>query len=118
MRIESMSKQEQPAKPLPVDDSVIVKLPEGKLFFINSNNVLDTRETPYTSTKKLVDKLVSPLIACLNPNNLLKEGIEAAILVPGKTWIKGKIRVRLVYEFIPEEPEADTLLDDIRQLNL
>ena len=118
MGIESMNKQEQPAKPLPVDDSVVVKLPENTYFYINSNKVLDSTQNPYNSTGKLVDKLVSPLIDCLSPNKLFTKGIEATILEPGKPWVKGKIRFRLVYEFIPEEPEADTLLDDIRQLNL
>lgn len=118
MRIESMSKQEQPAKPLPVDDTVVVKLAEHTRFYIHSRVVLDASQSLYTSTKELLDKLVSPLINVLSPDNLFGEGMEAAILEPGKSWVKGKIRYRLVCEFIPEEPQADTLLDELRELNL
>ena len=80
MRIESMSKQEQPAKPLPVDDTVVVKVLERTYFYINSNLVLDASQSLYTSTKELVDKLVPPLIRTLSHEELFGEGMEAAIL--------------------------------------
>ncbi|GAB4217752.1 MAG: hypothetical protein OHK0012_23430 [Synechococcales cyanobacterium] len=52
--------------------------------------------------------------------NLHGEGYLSKILFPGKPWFSGKLRVRLVVEFLPDEP-VDVLqghsspLDDLRQ---
>lgn len=43
-----------------------------------------------------------------------KEGIEANVLVEGKSWRQGKVRLSL--EFIPDENiEPPSLLDDFRK---
>ena len=44
------------------------------------------------------------------------EGVECEVLIPNKTWQKGK--VKFCIEFIPDEPEINEIespLDDIRQ---
>ncbi|BAZ44132.1 hypothetical protein NIES4102_11380 [Chondrocystis sp. NIES-4102] len=48
-----------------------------------------------------------------------QNGINAEILEPkSATWQKGKVRIRVILEFCPDEPEdikKDNSLDDIRQ---
>lgn len=43
----------------------------------------------------------------------LSQGIDCEILKPGKTWRKGKVRIRISLEFSPDE-SIDSPLDDIR----
>ena len=51
----------------------------------------------------------------LNRMNWL-EGLPCQILQPGKKWQEGKIRLRVVAEFVPNESETaiESILDDIR----
>lgn len=46
---------------------------------------------------------------------------KCEIIQPGKHWQTGKIRLRVVIEFCPDEPESDrdldSPLDDIRQMS-
>lgn len=54
-------------------------------------------------------------------DELYQQGIKLEILEPGQRWKTGKIRLRLVLEFIPDEPEnggAPSSLDVIRKMNL
>lgn len=48
-----------------------------------------------------------------------QSGIKAEILEPkSATWQKGKVRIRVILEFCPDEPKdikEDNSLDDIRQ---
>ena len=44
------------------------------------------------------------------------KGKECEILRAGSSgWQKGKIKINVTLEFIPDEPEETSLLDDIRQ---
>ena len=75
---------EQPPKPLPVDDRVIVKVSSD--YYIN--------------TKQFASKVHDQ--GC-------QQGIKAEILEPGKQWETGRISCRVVVEFIPDEPEITEL---------
>ncbi|AKG24295.1 KGK domain-containing protein [Calothrix sp. 336/3] len=49
------------------------------------------------------------------------EGMECELLVPGKKWQKGKVRIKISLEFAPDEleieetPESESPLEDIRR---
>ena len=53
------------------------------------------------------EKLVNSKIIESNDNSAVwfKEGFPSRILQPGEHWKEGKIRLRIVAEFIPDEPE-------------
>jgi len=53
------------------------------------------------------------------------EGVECDVLQPGKTWQKGKFRIKITLEFCPDEPEpqataeiteTESPLDDLRRM--
>jgi hypothetical protein len=44
----------------------------------------------------------------------LSQGVDCEILKPGKSWQKGKVRIRISLEFCPDDPVGSPL-DDIRQ---
>lgn len=121
-----MSAPEQPFKPLPVDDDVVFKLIEDLQIGVHGvNEFVDTRTTPFSSTKHFLDNLAKYFITRLYPDKVFKEGLKARVLEPGKKWVAGTIRLRLVVEFIPDEPENNgttdksvSTLDDIRNINL
>lgn len=46
-------------------------------------------------------------------NQLFGKGVECNLLQPGAYWKKGKIKICV--EFIPDETESESPLDDIRQ---
>ena len=54
-----------------------------------------------------------------NTNNIgqwFYQGQECEILSAGsKGWLKGKIKINVTLEFIPDEPEEKSPLDDVRQ---
>ena len=113
-----MSESEQHSKLLPVDDDIVVKFPAGGVvIYFHRDLLFDASQSPYNSTKIFVDKVAGYIHKLFRPLELLKEGIKAEILEPGKKWVTGKIRLRLVIEFIPDEPEKSPL-DDIRKMNL
>lgn len=48
------------------------------------------------------------------------QGVSCQLLEVGKGWRKGKVKINITLEFIPDEPETETnkndsVLDDIRQ---
>ena len=56
------------------------------------------------SMKKLVN---SKIIGSTDNSSVwFKEGFPSRILQPGEHWKEGKIRLRVVAEFIPDEPET------------
>ena len=124
--IEFMSAPEQPFKPLPVDDDVIVKLPSNTHIMVGGQDLFRARSSSlHVSTKELKDKTANPIIDYFSPQEFFEEGIIAEILEPGKKWVKGMIRLHLALEFIPDEPENNgtsdksvSTLDDIRNINL
>jgi KGK domain len=44
------------------------------------------------------------------------EGLPCQVLQPGKKWQEGKIRLRVIAEFVPNDSETgmESILDDIR----
>jgi hypothetical protein len=114
---------EKPCKPLTVDTDVIIKLADLPHFNVGGRNIFGDNQGIYISTKDFIDKLIYRIILNVSHQNLFKEGIELAILEPGKPWVTGKLRFNISYEFIPNEPEIpETMtkelsspLDDIRK---
>lgn len=109
--IEAMNEIEKPSRPLLADDSVIIKIPG------NQNTYRNTKEFAGAYTES---------INCYFPaDEIFRQGIKVELLEPGKNWVKGSIRLRLVFEFIPNELENSKTsgeylspLDDIRNINL
>ena len=53
-------------------------------------------------------------------NQWFNQGVDCELLEAGKNWKKGKVKINIQLEFIPDEPEPeikdnDSVLDDIRQ---
>ena len=120
-----MSNSEQFSQPLPVDDNIIVKLPENTNISVVGNGIFKVRGSSlYNSTKEFVNKLAAPIYEN-SSLHLFSLGVNVEILEPGKQWVSGKLRCRLVFEFIPDEQENNTTpsvsaspLDDLRKMNL
>ena len=55
---------------------------------------------------------------CYGADNWFNKGVDCELLEPGKNWKKGKVKINIQLEFIPDEPEINEIespLDDIRQ---
>lgn len=110
----------------PVDGYIIVKLPKGTDINFGTTVLFDaSSSTLYTPTKELVDKVKKHLCDPLFPQEIFEQGVKVELLEPGKQWASGKLRCRLVFEFIPDEQENNKIpsvsvspLDDIRKMNL
>ena len=106
--IEFMSEPEQPFKPLPVDDDVMFKLIDDLQIGVHNHEetlVFNPRINRFGSTKHFLDNLARHFITKLYPAQIFEEGIKARVLEPEKKWVTGTIRLRLVVEFVPDEPE-------------
>ena len=89
----------------PLDDTVIMM---GKIGI--SSELMEERINELLSSYSYTfhEKLVNPKIIGSNDNSSVwfKEGFPSRILQPGEHWKEGKIRLRVVAEFIPDEPET------------
>ena len=119
-----MSNSEQFTHPLPVDDNIIVKLPEGTDISVLDNGFQVRGSSLYKPSSEVVNTLAAPIYDNSSPH-LFSQGIKVEILEPGKQWTSGKFRCRLVFEFIPDEQENNITpnfsaspLDDLRKMNL
>ena len=120
-----MNAPEQPFKPLPIDDDIVFKLIENTIINTDNGEILNSGKNPLGTTKNFIDKLAEKFLSMLYPEEIFAEGIKAKILEPGKKWVTGTIRLRLVVEFIPDELENNgtldkfaSSLDDMRSRNL
>lgn len=130
-----MNASEQPFKPLPIDDDTVFKLinhAEIGVYDTNLNArgpertpIFNPQANSFGSTKQFVDDLAKRFITKLYPDQLFKEGVKANVLEPGKKWVTGAIRLRVVVEFIPDEPKNNgtldrfsSSLDELRSKNL
>lgn len=125
MSIKFMS--EQTYNPLPISDNIIVKLPRGTEVYYSSTNtkvINATSSLIHISTKEFADRVAGPTLEHIQPAELFQQGIQVEILEPEKKWVSGKVRLNLVFEFIPDEPEiletpiksrSQSSLDDIRK---
>ncbi len=124
--IEFMNSPEQPFKPLLIDDDTVFKLIEDKTISVKGRGeIVNPGLNSFTSNKEFIDKLANSLLCLLSPQAILEKGLKARVLEPGKTWVTGKIRLRLVVEFIPDELENNgtldkfaSSLDELRSKNL
>ena len=124
MHTKYMSNSEQFTHPLPVDDNIIVKLPEGTDISVLDNGFQVRGSSLYKPSSEVVNTLAAPIYDNSSPHLFLL-GVNVEILEPGKQWVSGKLRCRLVFEFIPDEQENNKTpsesvspLDDLRQMNL
>lgn len=125
MSINFMS--EQTYNPLPVSESIIVKLPRGTEIYYSSTNTTVINAISsliHIFTKEFVDRVAGPTLEHIQPAELFQQGIQVEILKPEKKWVSGKVPLTLVFEFIPDKPEiwetpiksrSQSSLDDIRK---
>ncbi len=120
-----MNAPEQPFIHLPVRDDVIVKINEKAFFSLNNVFIFNSDQFLYSSTQEIADKFVNIIADFSSNQDFLEKEIKAGVLEPGKKWVTGTIRLRLVVEFIPDELENNgtsgelgSLLDDLRNKNI
>jgi KGK domain len=79
------------------------------------------RAIPLASSKtarltELKEKFKTRALPYENDKILLNEGLECEILQPGsQAWKKGKIKIRLEFEFIPDDTTHLSELDEFRE---
>lgn len=111
----------------------VISLPEGKIFKIGKLlervNALFRQSTLLQLPENLHKEGFARLSifsgkGCWNTQYWNEEGVEAEILEPESDgWKKGKVRMRVVLEFCPDEPEEivtdnnseNNSLDNIRK---
>ena len=111
---------------LPIGDDVIVKITETATFNLNNVFIFNSAQFLYSSTQEIADKFVKIVTnSNAKSEDFLEKEIKAGVLEPGKKWVAGTIRLRLVVEFSPDEPEKNgtsdksvSTLDDIRNIKL
>lgn len=108
-----MSNLEQFTKPLPVDNDVIFELHETqKVINYEDSYIFNSHQSPYISTKTFVVKILEKIVQHISHQELLKSGIKIRIIEPGKNWITGKIRMRLVLNlFLTSQKTVKYLLN-------
>lgn len=120
-----MGTPEQSSIQLPVSTDVIVEITESVKISAGNVPIFNGTQFLYSSTQEITAKLVKVIAGSIGNHDFLAEGIKARVLESGKKWITGKIRLRLVVEFIPDELENNgtsgelgSLLDDLRNKNI
>ena len=74
------------------------------------------RQNLHIQPKKLIDEGRRKRLVDINNNVWFKEGVNFEILrANSKGWQKGKIKINVTLEFIPDAPEEISPLDDVRQ---
>ncbi|AFZ54396.1 KGK domain-containing protein [Cyanobacterium aponinum] len=94
---------------------------DQKIEHLEKNDVIQMKKDKsrwvMKQTTFTVNDFISTLSNCYISDAEAKEwcnnGVEAEVLVPRKPWRKGKIRLSI--EFIPDESEIESPLDDFRQ---
>lgn len=120
-----MNELKQSCKQLSVVDDIVIKVVESCQCSNKKGIIFDWGQHPFTSTKQVFDKIKNAFLPDFNPPQLFADGIKAEIMEPGKSWVKGKLRLRIVMEFIPDETEENksfgnsaSSLDDFRKMNV
>ena len=97
----------------------------------DSNDIVKTKSDAWADIKKIKDTVFSSFINygipaisqqinnslnIRNSNVWFSEGTNYEILRAGsKGWQKGKLKINVTLEFIPDEPEEKSPLDRVRQ---
>ncbi len=89
----------------------IVKFPTGTVvsFYTGDRVSFNAKKSPFDSTKTFVNKVAEYICGSINHKELFQKGLNAEILEPGKQWKTGKIRCRLVFDFIPDQLENNRI---------
>ncbi len=87
-----MSDSEQFIQMLPVDDNIIVKLPEGTDISVLDNGFQVRGSSLYKSSSEVVNTLAAPIYDNSSPHLFLL-GVNVEILEPGKQWVSGNYAV-------------------------
>ena len=92
----------------------------GKLKEILGFAFTNQNKVPYSVFNSFQEKGVTLGKNYLIAETLLNKGLDAEVLRLGaKGWQKGKVRIKVTLEFIPDEPELpqpESPLDDLRQM--
>ena len=86
-----MSAPEQPYLPMSVSNDVVVK------------RAASDGSSSYQSSKEFAEQVLEPIRDNCYPEELYEQGIKAEILEPGKNWVTGMIRLRLVVEYLGKQ---------------
>ena len=120
-----MDTPERPSVQLPVGDDVVIKITEDVKISAGNASIFNGAQFLYSSTQEIADKLVKFIVSYAGKDDFFGKEIKAKVIEPGKSWVTGKIRLRLVVEFIPDELENNgtsgelgSLLDDLRNKNI
>lgn len=86
------------------------------LNLVNKNDTTACWPYPIVKLSSISEILHKYLLSALNSREIfLNKGIPCELLKLGSSkWRKGRLKVKLVLEFYPDEPESP--LDDIRQM--
>ena len=114
-------------EPFSNPDGAIIRLRKtgitSELFEEINNSILPTFSGEFH--KELVERKI--LSSWNGQQEWFKDGLPAQMIAPGEDWKKGKLRLRIVAEFIPDDIESEKIssqevptssvspsLDDIR----
>ena len=100
---------------LKCDSNDVVKIKSEKWGDINK-----IKKTVYVSFNTYgipkVSEQINRNLDINDSNTWFKQGADCEILRAGSSgWQKGKIKINVTLEFIPDEPEETSPLDDVRQ---
>lgn len=102
------------------DDSVISFSPYMLVRVDRFKSIIDLAFNNYNLRDTINKTFVNSELKLSWSDTWYKEGVSCEILKIGaKGWQKGKIRVRVILEFEPDEPETnepESPLDDLRRM--
>lgn len=80
---------------------------ENQMILLNEHDVISTSSSHlmFQCTFKVIEFMTIIKEKLEEEENLFIQGIDCEVLSPGKTWQRGKIRLRL--EFFPEDPNLN-----------
>lgn len=110
--IKSMNAPEQPSIQLPVSDDVVIKITEDVKISAGNASIFNGAQFLYSSTQEIADKLGKFIVSYAGKDDFFGKEIKAKVIEPGKKWVTGTIRLRLVIEFIPDELENNKTLGE------
>jgi len=107
---------------IPESDDVIVKVTDEDFVVTLKRFTELCIQASQKEFPTRLNNLLTKFAYSTSLQNIHGEGCTTKILFlfPGQPWQSGNVRVKLVVEFLPDEPEAEiqeksSLLDDLRQ---
>ena len=107
------------AKPKPISSNPPIELPKDSVIMFDSFGIQE--EFIAEKIENIRDDISQRLYEELSETDILPEGSDAEdcfndgyicrILEPGKNWSEGRLRFRIVAEFIPDDIESENLTE-------